>query len=440
MMKRLFLLACSTCLTAGLLPASVLAADAPLAQTTSTPAIAEPSAPLVQYLKVDAIKTGQKLAAQAADRPTSILSPLGSIVMTTSSSLEFLRTGYWKATVGKYHFALRDTAPKRFRLISQKARLTTTGAIFNLQVAADGVMRVEVLSGSVVLSRANGAYPVTVKAGFKATSGIGRTAKPTAATGYDRWYADIPASSDLLEESWVLAKAATRYERDCTVTTISAMPTQQLTPEEAAALEGFNRGLEAFKVKTVDSYQLAQSLLSTAKEKTTELQKFGGKLYFDGSWLYYPAAATGTWSKFPDKEFNNYMFKLAREKDMAYDFDKPSFKFAEWMERGQNRFAVFEGSLSPEASDALIKNSISQNMPPTQELAKSRIFLAETGGQPWIKYDNSIKVYSGKVLFTLVETCNLRYGTSVNIKPPAAKEVAPEIGRQEMQAVVESVR
>jgi hypothetical protein len=359
--------------------------------------------------------------------------------MTPGSSLELMNNGSWKASVGKFHLALRDAATKPQRFISRKARLTTKGATFNLEVAADGAIKVEVVSGSVTVSKANGAYPVVIKAGFKTVAGTGRPARPTAVKTFDTWYSDIQASPDLLNDSWELTKAAQRYERDCTVTTISALPVQPLNATEEATLKSFNEALDLFKVRTVDTYQLPQSLLSTSKEKITQTQKLGGKLYFDSSWIYYPGSTTGTWNKFQDKGFTDYMFKLARDKDITYDFDKQTFKFVEWVNRGPNRYAVYEGNPSAVASDALIKNTISQDMPPTSELAKTRIFLDETGGRPWVKYDESIKVYSGKVMFTLVETCNLNYGDGVRIKPPAAKEVPQDIGKQEMQTIVDSV-
>jgi len=428
------------CLTASIFPSAALAADSPLSQTVSAQTSAQPIAPTADYLKVAELKTGLKIQAKSPDRPTVVLSPIGNLAMLPGSSLEYLKTGYWKATVGKYHLAARNASPSKLKLISQKARLTTAGATFNLEVAADGVMRVEVLGGSVVLSRANGAYPVTVKAGYKATSGIGRTAKPLAAKSFDNWYADIPASSDLLEESWALTKAATRYERDCTVTTISAMPVQQLTPEEEASLKGFNEALDIFKVKNIDTYLLPQGKLSTSKEKTTASGRLGGQILFDATHIYYPGAATNTWKSFQNKELTDYIFKLARDKDIAFDFDKPSFRFAEWAALGQKRHAVFSGTLSVPASDALIRDTVSQDMPPATELAAARIFVAEEGGQPWAKYDDSIKVYSGKVMFTLVRTCRLTYGPGADIRIPKAEPVASDIGLAEMQTILNSVR
>lgn len=441
MTNRLFLLTLSACLTASSVPLAVSAADVGLTPQTASSTVAASAtstAQTFQSTKIDAFKVGQKLTTPSG-LPASVLSPIGNLVLGPGSSLEYRTTNSWKVLAGKYHLALRDAAPKRLRFTSPKARITTSGATFDLEIKPDGTTLVSVRSGSVTVAKANGAYPTLVKAGFQTTVGTGRPAKPSAVKAFDGWFADIPASPELAEQAWTLTKFAQRYIRDCTVTTISAMPLEPLNATETKALESFNAALDVYKVRSIDTYQLTQSLLSTSKEKTTETQKLGGKIFFDSSWVYYPTA-TGTWNKFQDKEFTDYMFGLAREKDITSDFDKPTFKFSEWMVRGQNRVAVFEGSPSAAASDALIKNTISQGMPPAQELAKSRIFLAETGGQPWIKYDESIKVYSGKVAFTLVETCNLSYGDSVKIKPPAATTVTTETGRQEMQQVINSVQ
>jgi len=263
-------------LAASIIPAAVSAAGLPSSADASSTVVSTngPSSQAAQFLKLDTLKAGQTLTASSS-QSTSILTPLGTLVMTPGSSLELMNNGSWKASVGKFHLALRDAATKPQRFISRKARLTTKGATFNLEVAADGAIKVEVVS---------------------------------------------------------------------------------------------------------DTYQLPQSLLSTSKGKITQTQKLGGKLYFDSSRIYYPGSTTGTWNKFQDKGFTDYMFKLARDKDITYDFDKQTFKFVEWVNRGPNRYAVYEGNPSAVASDALIKNTISQDMPPTSELAKPGFSWTKPGG------------------------------------------------------------
>ncbi len=401
--------------------------------------------PNVQYLEMKNIKKGDTLTAPA-DSKINILTGNGKIDLKEGSVLKSLGQNIWQLISGAARFVEKMeniAAAKRLNVKTSNAVMVVRGTQFSVDVAAGGKTTVTVVKGTVnVAPTAKGKKAVDVKEGYQLSidkNGPGKSTKINSSQ-LDTWYETAPASSAFFNSSWSKEAAANRYRRDCVYTTAAATPTQTLTADEQKIVDAVNHGLSIFRVKTSDLVMEKDKKVSSAKEKTNLDGTVAMQLYFDAKNIYYPGDKAGTWKTFQDKNIIDKLFKMIRQENLTYDFDKSTFAFANWAGTGKNRLAVYSGQLSNVGTQDVIGSATGQQQETGQPVGTAKIYLDEES-QLWNKTEITINVQSGKIIFPLLETCQVTYGDGVKVSLPSkAKKVDAKTGNAEFSKAVSSVR
>lgn len=417
-------------------PADLNIPLAPVAQET----------PNVQYLEMKDINKGDIIAAPA-DSKINILTGNGKIDLKEGTIMKYIDKYIWQLASGAAHFVEKienAAAAKRLNIKTSNAVMVVRGTQFTADVDTLGQTTVTVIKGTVnVAPTAKGKKTVDVKEGYQLTVGInGAAGKPAKidSAALDTWYESVPADSAFFGSSWSKEATANRYRRECVFTASAATPTQTLTVDEQKILDAVNQGILAYHAKTSDLVMEKDKKISSAKERTNVNGTVAMRLYFNGKSIYYPGDKAGTWKTFQDKKLTDNLFKMIRQENLTYDFDKNTFTFANWEGAGKNRLAVYSGQLTSAGTGDVIGSATGQGQEAGQPVGTAKIYVDEEG-QLWNKTEVTVNVQSGKIKLPLYETCQVTYGNDIKVALPSkAKKVDAKTGSAEFSKAISSVR
>jgi len=409
------------------------------------PATTPPERPATQYLGPADLKAGQTVSAPV-DQKANIITASQKIDLKEGSVLKYVDKHTWQLVSGVAHFVEKMenvAAAGRMNVKTTNAVVAVRGTQYTIDVSASDKTTVTVIKGTVnVAPTAKGKKAVDVKEGYQLTLDKTGSGKPTKINSgqLDIWYESVPADSAFFNSSWSKEIAANRYRRDCAFTAAAATPTVTPTADEQKIIDAVNRGILVYHAKTSDLVMEKDKKISSAKERTNVDGTVAMQLYFDAKNIYYPGDKAGSWKTFQDKNIIDKLFKMIRQENVTYDFDKSMFTFANWAGTGKNRSAVYSGQLTSAGTGDVIGSATGQSQETGQPVGTAKIYVDEES-QLWNKTEVTVNVQSGKVVIPLYQNCQITYGDAIKVAMPSkVKKVDAKTGNAEFSKAIASVR
>src|SRR3989339_1562811 len=408
--------------------------------TNISPTPINPTTIIPQSYGTSDLAPGQTIVAPT-DIPAHIIKSGQSIYMQAGSAIKYINQNTWQTINGTFRFLEKVAIDGRYKVRTNGgAVVAVRGTQFTINETSNSTT-LTLLKGKVTVTSAKG-KAVTMKEGYQLTITNGVVGKPTKfdVNTLDTWYEAVSPGPAFLDSSWTLETAANRYRREVVFKAGSATPTEVLTADEQKTVDAINQGLAIYYKKTVDTIIEKDKRVFSTVGRINANGTASAQLYVDAKGIYYPSGNAGTWKIFSNKTMVNEIFKMARQENLTYGFDKSTFVFSNWEGTGKNRLAVYTGKLNS-AGTADIVNSIASIDPEAgQEIGTAKIYIDEES-RLWTKMEAVIMMKSGKIVIPIQMIVSVKYGDAIKVTMPTKlKRMDAKTGLAEMQSVIKEVK
>jgi len=411
-----------------------------ISPTDISPTPINPTTIVPQSYGASDLAPGQTIVAPT-DIPAHIIKSGQSIYMQAGSAIKYINQNTWQTINGTFRFLEKVAIDGRYKVRTNGgAVVAVRGTQFTINETSNSTT-LTLLKGKVTVTSAKG-KAVTMKEGYQLTITNGVVGKPTKfdANTLDTWYENVAPGQAFLDSSWTLETAANRYRREVVFKAGSATPTEVLTADEQKTVDAINQGLAIYYKKTVDTIIEKDKRVFSTVGRINANGTASAQLYIGAKGVYYPSGKAGTWKTFYDKAIVSGIFKMVRQENLTYGFDKSTFVFSNWEGTGKNRLAVYTGKLNS-AGTADIVNSIASIDPEAgQEIGTAKIYIDEES-RLWTKMEAVIMMKSGKIVIPIQMIVSVKYGDAIKVTMPTKlKRMDAKTGLAEMQSVIKEVK
>lgn len=413
-----------------------------ISPTPISPTGISPTPVVAQYYSASDLAPGQTIIAPT-DIPANIIKSGQNISMKAGSIIKYINQNTWQTINGTFRFLEKVAIDGRYKVRTNGGpAVSVRGTQFTINEAPN-VTTITLIKGALSVTPVQKGKPVVnMKEGYQLTITNGVVGKPTKfdANTLDTWYEAVSPGPAFLDSSWTLEKAANRYRREVVFTAGSATPTETLTADEQKTVDAINQGLAIYYKKTVDTIIEKDKRVFSTVGRINANGTASAQLYVDAKGVYYPSGKAGTWKTFSNKAMVNDIFKMLRQENLTYGFDKGTFVFSNWEGTGKNRLAVYTGKLNS-AGTADIVNSIASTDPEAgQEIGTAKIYIDEES-QLWTKMEAVIMMKSGKIVIPIQMIASVKYGDTIKVAiPTKLKKMDAKTGLAEMQSITNAVK
>ena len=282
-----------------------------------------------------------------------------------------------------------------------------------------------------------------------ASGAYGATAKPSAT---------------FFSQSWTQASKVSRYSSSCDYTIGGVGTTVAVSDEKTKnVIELTKQAFAKYKKKEV-GYLITTDKIVGATLTETNMVDSAISDYINGTTTYYEALAqisqpvtimvsfivypdriyytnSTDWKVFADKDLAATLFKASVGSHITDGLTKSGFKFSSWVTNSdKTRSAVYTGPMDAKGTDQLISSILGSN--PTKETAKATVKLTiNEKTKDWSKYEATLATKTGGLKFTVSESCQAVYGTSVKVTPPVSATIMdPAQGKSELIALLTAIQ